>query len=177
VGWGGSRNATFYVKLNDDTRMKLTMFGSRGSASNGALQMFIEAKMGLAAAEPVLTRQPLTFQPLPESSLTSTPAIPWLKPSYNGSETSITGSVTLSIVHQSQDGVLRAKWIRDNFGGEYSCEGTITHEGTITLISTDSHGDFAVRIHGSILPDGHLEGSLYAISEDGSSQRHSWSLA
>lgn len=175
--WWGSRNPAIYVKLNDDTRMKLPTLGSRGSASNGALQQFIEAKMGLADAEPVLPRQPLTFRPLPEPSLTSTSAIPLLKPSYNGSETSITGSVTLSIVHQSQSGVLRAKWIRDDFGGEYSCEGTITHEGTITLISTDSDGDSALRIHGSILPDGHLEGSLYAISKDGSSQRHSWSLA
>jgi hypothetical protein len=175
--WWGSRNPAIYVKLNDDTRMKLPTLGSHGSASNGALQQFIEGKMVQAYAEPILPRQPLTFQPLPEPSLTSTSVIPLLKPSYHGSETSITGSVTLSIVHQSQDGVLRAKWIRDDFGGEYSCEGTITHEGTITLISTDSHGDSALRIHGSILPNGHLEGSLYTISEDGSSQRHSWSLA
>jgi len=130
-----------------------------------------------SSADPALPKQPLAFPPLPESSLTSTSAIPWLKPSYHGSETSITGSVTLSIVHQSQDGVLRAKWIRDDFGVEYSCEGTITREGTITLMSTDSHRDSALRIHGSILANGHLEGILYAISKDGSSQRHSWSLA
>ena len=130
-----------------------------------------------SSVDPVLPKQPLAFPPLPESSLTSTSAIPWLKASYHGSETSITGSVTLSIVHQSQDGVLRAKWIRDDFGVEYSCEGTITREGTFTLMSTDSHRDSALRIHGSILENGHLEGILYAISKDGSSQRHSWSLA
>jgi hypothetical protein len=50
---------------------------------------------------PILPRQPLTSQPLSEPSLTSTSAIPLLKPSYHGSETSITGSVTLSIIQQS----------------------------------------------------------------------------
>ncbi len=115
--------------------------------------------------------------PRPGPNLTDTPAIPWLKPSYHGSETAISGPVTLSIVHQSQDGDLRAKWIRNDLGIEYSCEGTITPEGMITLNSTDSHSDSSLSIHGSLLPNGQLEGALYVIAKDGSSWWHSWSLS
>lgn len=124
-----------------------------------------------------LPGQSPAFPHPPETGPTNSPAIPWLKPVYSGHEASISGPVTLSIVHQGQDGDLRARWSRDDFGTEFSCEGTITREGILTLVSTDSARDSVLQIHGSILPNGHLEGSLDVISQDGSSHRHDWSLA
>lgn len=133
------------------------------------LPLFIVGSLRVRAS-----RKSFAFRPRSESSI---PAIPRLNPSYNGSETSTSGPVTLSIVHQSQDGHLPAKWILNDPAIEYLCEGTITPEGNITLTSTGSHRDSALQIHGSISPDGHLEGTLFAISKDGSSHRHSWSLS
>lgn len=114
---------------------------------------------------------------LPKTGPSGIIAIGWLKPVYSGREGSISGPVTLSIVYQGQDGNLRATWSRDDFGTAFSCEGTITREGILALRSTDADRDSVVQIHGSMLPNGQLEGSLDVRGKDGSSHRHDWSLA
>jgi serine/threonine protein kinase len=138
----------------------------------------------LAATSTSLPTPTNTPEP-PTPTSAPVPTYPQLKPFYSGTATGYANAtITFSLQAEDQQGNVKMQTTfqrTDNQASAiYDCQGQVSQDNQLTLSCTEvGVAQFQLSIHGTIFPDGHMEGTEEATDTDDSTYDHlyNWSVS